>query len=68
MIALATSTSSPTLSKWLTLVAFACALHVGVDRMLGYGLKLPDAFAHTHMGWIWKDRDKGRGRSASCES
>jgi hypothetical protein len=23
--------------------------HVGLDRMLGYGLKYPDAFKHTHL-------------------
>ncbi|WP_116952008.1 DUF4260 family protein [Jiangella endophytica] len=59
VIALVTSTSSPMLSKWLALVAFAWAVHVGVDRMLGYGLKLPDAFTHTHLGWIGKNHDKG---------
>lgn len=59
-IALVVSTSSATLSKWLALVAFAWALHVGVDRLLGYGLKLPDAFTHTHLGWIGKDRDRSR--------
>ena len=59
VIALVASTSSPTLSRWLALVAFAWALHVGVDRLLGYGLKLPDAFTHTHLGWIGKDRGRG---------
>ncbi|WP_026818440.1 DUF4260 family protein [Arthrobacter castelli] len=49
---------SPVLSMWLAIIAFAWAFHVGVDRMLGFGLKLPDAFTHTHMGWIGKDRDK----------
>jgi hypothetical protein len=24
--------------------------HIGLDRMLGYGLKYPDAFKHTHLG------------------
>jgi hypothetical protein len=24
--------------------------HIGFDRMLGYGLKYPDAFTHTHLG------------------
>ena len=28
------------------------AAHIGVDRALGYGLKEPDAFKHTHLGWI----------------
>ena len=26
--------------------------HSGMDRMAGYGLKYPDAFQHTHLGWI----------------
>lgn len=43
---------------WLTglsLVAFAGALlvaHVGMDRTLGYGLKLTSGFADTHLGRI----------------
>lgn len=24
--------------------------HIGFDRALGYGLKYPDAFGHTHLG------------------
>jgi hypothetical protein len=24
--------------------------HIGFDRMVGYGLKFPDAFGHTHLG------------------
>ncbi|MGO1539755.1 MAG: DUF4260 domain-containing protein [Leucobacter sp.] len=54
--AFVTVTLAPEWSLWLSLVAFAWAFHVGVDRMLGYGLKLPDAFTHTHLGWIGKDR------------
>jgi hypothetical protein len=30
--------------------------HVGADRLLGYGLKYPTSFGHTHLGHI------GRGR------
>lgn len=26
--------------------------HSAFDRMLGYGLKYPDNFKHTHLGWI----------------
>jgi len=36
--------------------AFAVALiwcaHIGLDRMLGYGLKYPTAFGHTHLGLV----------------
>ncbi|MBN8575830.1 MAG: DUF4260 domain-containing protein [Cyclobacteriaceae bacterium] len=28
--------------------------HSSFDRLLGYGLKYPDAFKHTHLGWIGK--------------
>lgn len=24
--------------------------HIGFDRLVGYGLKYPDAFSHTHLG------------------
>lgn len=58
VIALVTNESSSSLSTWLALIALAWAFHVGVDRMLGYGLKLPDAFTHTHLGRIGKARTK----------
>jgi hypothetical protein len=43
-------------SWWLGIIALSWAFHVGVDRALGYGLKLPDAFTHTHLGRIGRDR------------
>ena len=55
-LALVTSGSVPTFSTWAGVIACAWAFHVGVDRALGYGLKLPDAFTHTHLGRIGKDR------------
>jgi hypothetical protein len=30
--------------------------HIGVDRLLGYGLKLPTAFQDTHLGRIGRNR------------
>lgn len=30
--------------------------HVGMDRALGYGLKLPTGFQDTHLGRIGRDR------------
>jgi hypothetical protein len=30
--------------------------HSGMDRALGYGLKYPDNFKHTHLGWIGKGK------------
>lgn len=52
VIALLTRDSSTSLSIWLALTALAWTFHVGVDRMLGYGIKLPDAFTSTHLGRI----------------
>lgn len=40
------------LTWWTGLIALSWAFHVAVDRALGYGIKLPDAFEHTHLGWI----------------
>jgi hypothetical protein len=34
------------------------AFHVGVDRALGYGLKLPDSFRSTHLGQIGGKREQ----------
>jgi len=56
VIALLTRSSLPTASTWLGLTALAWGFHVGVDRMLGYGLKLPDGFTHTHLGRIGRAR------------
>jgi hypothetical protein len=33
-------------------VPLVWAAHIGFDRALGYGLKYPTAFGHTHLGWI----------------
>jgi hypothetical protein len=30
--------------------------HIGMDRMLGYGLKYGDDFTHTHLGRIGAQR------------
>jgi len=50
--ALALDAVSSTLSAATGLLACAWAFHVGVDRALGYGLKLPDSFRNTHLGRI----------------
>ena len=31
--------------------------HASFDRIVGYGLKYPDSFHHTHLGWIGKQKD-----------
>jgi hypothetical protein len=43
----------------VTLVAILGAVfitHVGMDRTVGYGLKLPSSFQDTHLGRIGRDR------------
>jgi hypothetical protein len=32
--------------------------HASFDRMIGYGLKYPDSFHHTHLGMIGKSKTK----------
>jgi hypothetical protein len=56
IVALVVINVAPVLSTWCGIIALAWAFHAGIDRALGYGLKLPDAFTHTHLGWIGKDR------------
>ena len=57
-VALLVSASVPELSVICGVTAMAGAFHVAVDRALGYGLKRPDAFTHTHLGWIGRDRPR----------
>ena len=50
------------LGAWLTspavqLVAAILIAHVGMDRALGYGLKLPSSFKDTHLGRIGGARE-----------
>lgn len=52
IVAALTATSLPSVATAAGVGACAWAFHVGVDRMLGYGLKLPDGFTHTHLGRI----------------
>jgi hypothetical protein len=44
----------------LALIGVIILGHSSIDRVLGYGLKYPDSFQHTHLGWI------GRNRKASA--
>ena len=36
----------------LTAIGILLFAHSSFDRMMGYGLKYPDAFKHTHLGWL----------------
>jgi len=37
---------------WLMFAGTLILGHSSLDRVLGYGLKYPDAFQNTHLGWI----------------
>jgi hypothetical protein len=39
--------------------------HIGVDRLLGYGLKYPAGFTWTHLGRIGKNRDEANSAGPS---
>lgn len=39
-------------SSMLSLIGVVLLCHACMDRMLGYGLKYPDSFWHTHLGII----------------
>jgi hypothetical protein len=39
---------------WVVLVGAILVAHVGMDRVAGYGLKLPTSFHDTHLGRIGK--------------
>jgi len=41
-------------------VALIWSAHIGMDRALGYGLKLPTSFQHTHLGAV------GRGQAITA--
>ena len=58
LAALALEPVSEALSTTAGVLACAWAFHVGVDRALGYGLKLPDSFRSTHLGRIGGKRDQ----------
>lgn len=39
-------------AQWLTQTAFVWLAHIAVDRALGFGLKYPTAFSHTHFDTV----------------
>jgi hypothetical protein len=48
LVALAAATGSAALGQ-IALILFA---HIGIDRMMGYGLKYPTAFKDTHLNRV----------------
>ncbi len=41
-----------TQQPYVTLAGIILLGHSSFDRALGYGLKFPDSFKHTHLGWL----------------
>lgn len=39
-----------------TVAALIWLAHIGLDRLIGYGLKYPTAFTETHLGTIGRER------------
>ncbi|MCY7298128.1 MAG: DUF4260 domain-containing protein [Ilumatobacteraceae bacterium] len=55
------ATSVPAVLVWvgwwqqrssLLAIGLVWLAHIGLDRLMGYGLKYDDHFQHTHLGWI----------------
>lgn len=44
----------------LALAGIILLAHSSMDRIFGYGLKYPDHFKHTHLGWLAGSPEKGR--------
>jgi hypothetical protein len=44
----------------LSLAGVILFAHAAMDRIFGYGLKYPDDFKHTHLGWIGKQNEQLR--------
>jgi hypothetical protein len=42
----------------ITLTGIILFAHASFDRMLGYGLKYPDSFHHTHLGYLKEPEKK----------
>jgi hypothetical protein len=40
--------------EWVVLSGIILLGHISMDRIFGYGLKYPDHFKHTHLGWMGK--------------
>ncbi len=47
-------------SRGFAFAALVWAFHIGVDRLLGYGLKLRDRFTSTHLGEIGRPSPPAR--------
>jgi len=41
-------------NSWLAFSGLLLFGHAAFDRIFGFGLKYPDDFKHTHLGWMGK--------------
>ncbi len=62
-LAVVAATTGNTLFMALALIWF---VHIGADRLLGYGLKYPEGFNVTHLGIIGRADGESRGRYLPC--
>lgn len=44
-------------NDWILLSGIIMFGHSSLDRLFGYGLKYPDNFKHTHLGWLNHQKD-----------
>ena len=56
LVAILVGLSFATAEDAFLIAAAVLTAHVGADRALGYGLKLPTGFRDTHLGRIGRDR------------
>jgi hypothetical protein len=47
----------------VTALGVILAAHIGMDRAIGYGLKYPTAFAHTHLQRVGEDGEAAIGEA-----
>jgi hypothetical protein len=55
-------------SGWALPAGLIWAGHIAMDRALGYGLKHPDGFQHTHLGRIGGAPTSVEGQPASSST
>ena len=48
--------------------AFIWINHIGVDRLMGYGLKYPQGFSFTHLGRVGRAKQENAGRAEQAKS
>ena len=54
-------------NKVLAGLALSWLAHIGMDRMLGYGLKYGSSFNHTHLGDLGLFNNKGEKKASASQ-